>query len=357
MAIRILIKNGIIWDGDKFFKGDVLTEEAAIIQIDEHIQEKATFTYDATGQIVSAGLVDAHAHFRGVSAKVFGISADAACFPFGVTAGLDVSAINGSAGILEAFSVKTKVLAFIGIREDAAVFSNTEKGFSQYGDQVIGLKVCFSAPSAQTIKPLQEACTYARQKNLPLMVHCSDCPVPMMEIVECLQPGDILTHPFHGGPHSAAEDNFECLRAARKKGIWLDAGFAAHVHTDFSVLNGAAAQGIFPDTISTDITRNSAFKRGGRYGMTTCMNMCRTVGMPEEDIFRAVTSSPAKMLNMADSWGKLKVGRPADIAVFQLGKAPFNLKDEYDNILQNDYGYRCTLTVADGDVVYREEHL
>ena len=357
MGIRILIKNGKIWDGDKFFRGDVLTEEKSIIKIADHIEDKATFTYNAAGQIVSVGLVDAHAHFRGVSAKIYGISPDAACFPFGVTAGVDVSAINGNGETLGAFAVKTKVLAFIGIREDEAVFTNTEKAFANYGDQVIGLKVCFSAPAAQTIKPLRQASAYARERGLPLMVHCSDCPVPMMEIVEWLQAGDILTHPYHGGEHTAAEENYACLIAARRKGIWLDAGFAGNVHTDFNVLRGAAELGIFPDTISTDITRNSAFKRGGRYGMTMCMNMCLTVGMPEEDIFRAVTSSPAKMLNMEENWGKLQVGRPADIAVFQLGNAPFRLKDEAGNNLQNESGYRCTLTVADGDVVYREENL
>jgi len=125
------------------------------------------------------------------------------------------------------------------------------------------------------------------------------------------------------------------------------------VHTDFSVLKGAIDEGIFPDTISTDITKNSAYKRGGRYGMTMCMNIARTVGMPEEAIFRAVTTTPAIMLGQAAQWGALEVGRRADIAVFQDTDEGFYLKDQAGNRLQSDTGYRCVLTIADGEVVYR----
>jgi len=357
MEQSILIKNGNLWDGKRFFKGDVLTDGNIIIDIAEHIDEKSNYTYDAAGQIVSAGLIDAHAHFRGVSAKVYGIPAEAVCFPFGVTAALDVSAINGNQQVLDSFAVKTKVLAFIGIKEDQAVFTSAEKAFENYGNQVIGLKICFSAPAAQTIAPLQQACEYARSKGLPLMVHCTNTPVPMAKIVECLQKGDILTHPFHGGVNRASADHYECLKLAKEKGIWIDAGFAGHVHTDFSVLKGAIDAGIFPDTISTDITRNSAFRRGGRYGLTMCMNMCRAVGMSDDSILRAVTTSPAQMLGMADRWGKLEIGKTADIAVFKTGTAPFHLKDNAGNVLQSEQGFRCVLTIADGDVVYKEENL
>lgn len=353
----ILIKNGRIWDGESFFSGDILTEGNRIAQMDEYISSPANFTYDAAGQIVSAGLIDAHAHFRGISANIYGVSADAVCFPFGVTAALDVSAINGDQRTLEAFAVKTKVLAYISIKQDQADFTSAEMAFAKFENQVIGLKICFSAPAAQTIAPLQQACAYARSKGLPLMVHCTDSPVPMAKIVECLQKGDMLTHPFHGGINTAADDHYACLKLAKEKGIWIDAGFAGHVHTDFAVLRGAAAQGIFPDTISTDITKNSAFKRGGRYGMTMCMNMCRAIGMTEEAIFRAVTASPAQMLGMADSWGKLEIGKTADLAVFQIGAAPLCLNDSAGNALQSKHGFRCVLTIADGDVVYKEENL
>ena len=38
------------------------------------------------------------------------------------------------------------------------------------------------------------------------------------------------------------------------------------------------------DTISTDITKFSAYKRGGRYGLPMCMGIAKVSGMSEEDI-------------------------------------------------------------------------
>ena len=55
--------------------------------------------------------------------------------------------------------------------------------------------------------------------------------------------------------------------------------------------------------------------RGGKYGLTMCMSMARDMGMTENDVFRAVTSNPAKALGEEGKWGCLKVGGKADIAV------------------------------------------
>ena len=49
----------------------------------------------------------------------------------------------------------------------------------------------------------------------------------------------------------------------------------------------------------------------------------------------------------------LQVGGCADIAVFQDSDEGFRLQDSAENCLQNDHGFRCMFTVADGRVVYR----
>ena len=49
----------------------------------------------------------------------------------------------------------------------------------------------------------------------------------------------------------------------------------------------------------------------------------------------------------------LQVGGCADIAVFQNSDEGFRLQDSAENCLQNDHGYLCLLTVADGQVVFR----
>ena len=83
------------------------------------------------------------------------------------------------------------------------------------------------------------------------------------------------------------------------------------------------------------------------------MNIARTLGMQEEDIFRAVTSNPAKALGKESEWGYLQVGRIADIAVLDYTNEGFDLTDKAGNHISNTQGWRCVLTISDGQVVYR----
>ena len=87
--------------------------------------------------------------------------------------------------------------------------------------------------------------------------------------------------------------------------------------------------------------------------MTMCMNLAKTVGISEEDIFKAVTSNPAKVLGKENEWGYLKAGRTADISVFDFADEGFDLTDNAGNRLNNNTGYRCILTVADGQIIYK----
>lgn len=347
----ILIKNGRIWDGTQFFMGDILTEDGMIAEIAPNIDAKASLTYDAKGKIVSAGLVDAHTHLKGISTDKYGTPADSSSFPFGVTAAVDAGAQYGGRELLCSFAVKNAVFVCTTIKNNCADLTEVPGLLQKYGDKTVGLKVYFSGVNVQDTAPLQEICDYAHEKNLSVMVHCNGSPVPMSAILEVLGPGDILTHAFHGGANSAMDDDFESLRAAQKRGIVIDAGFAGQVHTDFEVLRKSIVANVLPDIISTDITKSSAFTRGGRYGLTMCMSMARTAGMAEEDIFRAVTTAPAKALGK--SWGRLEVGKSADIAVIDYTDEGFSLTDKAGNTLESPTGYRCILTVADGQVVYK----
>ena len=352
---RILIKGGRLWDGEKFSRADILTDGAALAKIGNDLCEAADFVYDAAGKTVSAGLVDAHVHMRGVSSEEFGIQAEMSCFPFGVTAAADASGVYGDKALLESFMLKNVVFVCAGFRATRADFSGAEAMLARYGDKAVGIKVYFDARMSEVsdVTPLRQACEFASARGLRVMVHCSHSPVPMAEILDTLNPGDMLTHSFHGGENNAAMDDFEGIRRAKERGVLIDVGFAGHVHTDFAILEKAIRCGILPDLISTDITRYSAFTRGGRYGMTMCMNIARMLGVPEESVFKAVTSAPAKALGKAGEWGTLKPGCRADIAVFEDTDEGFDLTDAAGNSVHAENGYRCVLTVADGQVVYR----
>lgn len=352
---NILIKNGKIWDGERFLFGDVYVENGKIKEISKKVNSLADFVYDATGKIVSAGLIDSHVHLRKMSADLLGVG-EWACFPFGVTAAVDAWIEQNT--VVEESANMLKTVGFIGtwISDNHLHTEKVQQLKDIWKEKAIGVKICFDGrdTDARDITPVCEAVAFAEQHGLKVMLHCNHAPIPMMEIVKTLRKGDILTHAYHGAQNNAKEDGFQCLQFAKEKGVVIDAGFAGHVHTDFGVYREAIKQGGIPDIVSTDLTLYSAFKRGGRYGLTTCMNIAKECGQDEESIFRSVTSTPAKAFGKIDEWGYLKEGRVADIAVLAYEDDLYDLTDHNGNRIHWDNGYRCKLTIANGEVVYRE---
>ena len=47
------------------------------------------------------------------------------------------------------------------------------------------------------------------------------------------------------------------------------------------------------------------------------------------------------------------MGRCADIAVFDYSDEGFDMTDKAKNHIASENGYRCVLTVVDGEIVYR----
>lgn len=353
---KILIKNGRVWDGERFLDADVLTDGTVIARIAKGIDESADFLFDAKGMTVSAGLVDAHTHMLGLSGPMYAISAEAACFPFGATAAIEAGSRLGNRKTVEQLAVKVLVFADTKTENNHINMQYTEELLAGFGDKAIGIKLFFdrTSPNVVDITPLKEACAFARERSLKVLVHCNHSPASMLEIVETLAPGDVLTHIYHGGRNNCQEQDYAAFKLAREKGVILDAGFAGHIHTSLSVFRQAVVDGYLPDCLGTDITCSSGYKRGGRYGLTMCMSMARTAGMKEEDIFRAVTYTPAVAHGLGGHCGLLREGGCADIAVLEYGSEGFSLTDRFGNMLESNQGYRCKMTVADGVIVWRD---
>ncbi len=91
----ILIKNGRVFDGQKFFCADILVKGNRIEKIESGISDVADYVFDASGMTVSAGLVDAHAHLGGISPDNLGMIPEMCTLPFGVTSVADASARQG----------------------------------------------------------------------------------------------------------------------------------------------------------------------------------------------------------------------------------------------------------------------
>ena len=350
---RFLITGGRVWTGEAFTEGDVAVSGGKVLAIGKSEGFEPEAVFDASGKIVTPGLVDIHTHFSGIGSETYGVCADLATIPYGVTAAADASAAHGSREMLDVFAVKNVVFLDSGIKDDHAVFSRANQMLPVYGDKAIGIKMYLdvNVTDCHTVQPVREVCQYAEKHGLIVMVHCSNSPVPMREILETLRPGDILTHSYHGGVHTSMDDGFESLKSARERGVVIDSGHAGYVHTNFKVLKAAVENGAQPDTISTDITRLSLGTRGGNYGLTLCMSLMRSCGMSEEDVLRAVTSTPAKVLGQP--WGRLEVGGAADIAILDYTHEPFSLTDPEGNTASGEMGYRCMLTIKNGEVLFR----
>ena len=351
----ILIKNGRVWDGEKFFYADVFAENGIVTKIEKDILCKADFEYDASGKIVSAGFVDAHVHLKGISPDNLGEECDVISFPFGVTAVADASAVQGNSDLLDSLCAKVVVFASVEIKNNRTCFENAEKMLTMYGKDVCGLKVYFDDKMQEVydIKPLAEVVEFADKNKLKVMVHSSNSPVDMQTVMNVLRRGDIISHIYHGGNNKVSDDKFECMKYAKKHEIITDVAFAGNVHTDFPTFSDALKFGCVPDVISSDITKWSACKRGGNYGLTMCMSMAKILGMSEEDIFSSVTKNPAEALGKDSEWGFLKVGKCADIAVTEYADEGFDLSDKTGKRIFSNCGYRNVLTISNGKIVYK----
>lgn len=356
MNFDCIIKNGRIWDGTAFLPTlqDIAILDGKIEKIGNSLNG-APICFDVKGAIVSCGLVDIHTHIKGCGNEYFGMPAETVCFPFGVTTAVEAWADRDGSAILENMLLDTRVFVGVGIVDNHADFTLAETLLPAYQHRAIGLKLCFdkSNPAVIDETPLRETCSYAKERGWKVLVHSTGTPVSMRRIFEILNEGDICTHVFHGGEHSVLEDCCECMVFAREKGVVLDNGMAGGVHTDFSVAKYAIKKGILPDTISTDITKVSAFTRGGNYGMTLCMSIMRSLGMQESDIFRAVTSTPAKVIGETGELGYLQVGGSADISVMRYQNAPFEIYDKQGNCVKDERAYVNLLTLKNGLPVFR----
>lgn len=351
---KIRLKNGKIFDGEKFLAGEILIEDGKIAAIGEIASVEDALVIDLGGATVCPGLVDIHTHLSEISGAPFGFPALLATVPFGVTAAVDASA-NLLPEASASLPIETAALVSLHMKDGKPDFAAMEKKLRAFGDRALGVKIYFDVGQGAlpTVEQIKKISAFTKEKGLLTMVHCTNSPVPMKEIAKALSEGDILTHAYHGAPHTVADEAYAAYRLAKDRGVWIDTGMAGGVHTDLEVLKRALSEGYVPDVISTDITQYSAYMRGGIYGLTMCMSIYRALGMPEEKIFRAVTSKAARAVKREGEWGSLSVGASADLAVLFYGDAAIDTFDRAKNRLQISEGYACRLTVKDGQILYR----
>ena len=408
----LLVKNGTVIDPGAGQSGqlDVAVRRGKVEAVDANISASSSaVVLDATDRLVTPGLVDLHSHvYAGVTA--YGLDPDPIASVTGVTTWVD----GGSAG---AFSIaglheyvasraKVRIHAFINISCIGLVGHNHELANLEYcssdlavaaarhhGDFVVGVKYrAGRAGSAPDLEPLKRAKRASSRLEMPLLVHLSIMPPTVDEVVDHLEPGDILTHTYTNNDMKIIDEHdalLDSVRKARETGVVIDLG---HGEGSFSWDTGEvlAAESFWPDTISTDIHLKSVHghhKRGylsrssvpvppfednsdaammvftyeegsGRaFDLLDCMAKMLHLGMPMEDVIRAVTYGPAKAIGLEGEFGSLRPGMPADLAILQVHDGDFDLYDVRKEVRTVKRTLSCDTTIVGGKPLPRSDQV
>ncbi|PZX13661.1 dihydroorotase [Palleronia aestuarii] len=315
-------------------------------------------TIDATGAIVTPGLIDLHTHvyWGGTS---LGVDPDAYALKSASTTLVDA----GSAGpgnyagfarhvIDGAFP---RVLAYIHV-SFAGIYAFADRisvGESQdmrlmaareavevaraNPETVIGVKVRLGAHASgpSGIAPLDVAQIVAEELGLPLMVHIDEPPPTYAAVVSRLREGDILTHCFRPFPNAPMDGNGKVrpeIRAARERGVIFD---IAHGRGSFSWKSARAmlAEGFRPDVLSSDV--HEFCIRGPAHDNLRVMTKFLALDWSLPEVIEAATVAPARALGRPDL-GHLSEGAPGDVSVIRLTEGPIDLEDVRGEIVPFD---------------------
>lgn len=373
MRFDLLIKGGEIIDPATgyFGPGDIAVQRDRVAAVSRDIPAESAFSViDASGLLVTPGLIDLHAHvWHG--AGYYGIHAD----PIGASTGVTSWVDAGSAGaftleglrryIIEQSQVR--IAAFLNISciglvawdyeltnielADVTLF---EMVANRHRDILCGVKVRMGATTVGSngVEPVRRAVQAAERCDMPIMVHIAHPPPSIEEFLPLLRAGDIITHCFTGLPMKLFDDDGRLIDVARRAldaGVILDIGHGAGSFA-FRTAEAALAAGVRPHAISTDMHQMSI--AGPMFDLPTCMSKFLALGLNVREVVAMVTEAPARILRYADR-GTLRVGALADIALFRSheGRFPF-----YDNTGEMRSGRQllCNVkTIVGGRVLER----
>lgn len=372
----LLFRGGTVIDParDFFGKGDVLVQNGRIVDTSLGDDFEAEKVIDASGCLVLPGLIDYHTHLFHGGTEI-GIHPDSALLPQGVTTAVD----QGSSGVANIDSFFRSVV----INSHMRIFSHLHASpaglatlprflepvdpkifdlglarnyFGAYPGQLVGLKIRQSAEIVGNwgLAPLKATIRMAEAIGCRVVVHTTNPPSDVAELVSLLRPGDVFTHVYQGkGCNIIGDDGRVCqaIREARGRGVLFDTA-DGRGHYAFSVARAAIADGFEPDIISTDIVRGSLFDRSV-FGLPLIMTKYLNLGIKLVDVVRACTSTPARLIGMEGKIGTLSPGAYADLAVFQLKEQPLELQDVFGEVLACSEVLIPRMTVLNGRVVYR----
>jgi len=376
----LLIKGGDVLDPSQSLRGrrDIGIRFGVVEAVEPEIAEaRALRVINASGKLVTPGLVDLHSHVYPYGSAI-GIPADESvvnqCATTCVSAG-DAGANNFAA--FRRFIVgqtRTRLYAFVHIANvgltpfpvaelyniDFAQVDACAKTIGENADIALGAKVRMSENviAKHGTEPLKRAIMACEKSGTGAKIMCHiggvETGALMSQILDLLRPGDILTHSYSGAPNIAGAFTnivqegklLPAALAAKQRGVIFDVGHGGGSF-DYTVAEIAIPGGCGPDTISSDLHAVSGNTPGMPY-LPWVMSKFMGLGFSLEQVVAMATINPAKIINRAPKLGTLQVGAPGDVAIMELVEGPVTFVDTRNNKREGKAYLKPVQTVAGG---------
>ena len=217
MKYDLLISDGEVIDPGSRRRGrmDVGIGDGKIVEVAASLRsEDARKNISAKGRLVTPGLVDVHAHVF-VNCSDMGENTDRLCNSSGVTTVCDAGSAGSAnfAGLRFVVdkAVRTRTRAFVNLSAIGIVgtarsgelahfpYADPEgcaQTIAENRDLAIGVKLRYGPGIVweYTTEPVKAARKAADMAGVPMMVHITDSPLPLPEMLAHMKPGDIVTH-------------------------------------------------------------------------------------------------------------------------------------------------------------------
>ncbi len=377
MKLNYHIKNGRVIDPSRGIDqiGDIYVKGSKIVALPEGVVPEVDETIDATGCIVLPGLIDFHTHLDKDHSEL-GIHPDLMTLPSGITAAVDAGS-TGSTNF-EGFykdvvcSSNITMKSFINVSAVGIITEQYNENpdpslydidritymFERYSDHLLGLKVRIGKLFSKefNLEPLKKTRELARMLNTNMCVHAVHPESPYDEILSHFDKGDILCHCFQAkGPYNILDSNGKIpsyVKDARSRGVIFD-GASGRANYSFDVAQKAILDGFLPDVISTDVVTFSIYKPKV-FSLLYTMSAYVAMGMPLNEVIRAVTETPANLMHLKGYIGTLAPSALADIAILKIREKPITFKDQFGNLVEGNQLFIPQMTIKAGRTAFMQ---
>lgn len=329
---------------------------------------------NAAGCLVLPGLIDFHTHL-GYQLSDFGLNPDLYTLPNGITSAVDAG--SGGTANFEGMYQNVFSRAMITIRSflnvaatgiiterylenlDPARFDEKKMAllFDRYRDVLLGFKVRAGRNTSGTrnLEPLKRAVELAERFQCRVCLHATQLDAGYDEIFRIMRKGDIVCHIFQGDNQNnilgGSDHIADYVYAGREKGILLDCA-CGRVNYSNQIMETAFAEDFWPDIVSTDIIGFSIY--GPKiHSLLSVMSQYLAMGMPLNDLVRAVTATPARIMGLSGQIGTLEAGAKADVFITKLAENPMDITDKFGRTVHLDTAFIPLLTLKEGQLAYR----